>query len=179
MCTLCTLCTGCRVHATARSSVARGRVKLPCGRLPIGIRRLRRPSGRPDDRGRRGDRVGGAGPCDSPDGLRLADAPGDIRVGARLAVRDLLQRAPDFPLKRRGADVDRQIERRRVAAKVPGDRFRPTRSRRFCQARSRRPDTRGEGPAPAPAALSPIFTEHTPFSVAATSTMPTGLVIVE
>ena len=79
------------------------------------------PVARDDER----DRIGGARAGNGSDRLRFADALCDLGVRARLAVRDPLQRAPDLPLKCRGLDVDREVERWRTAAKVLGDRLCP------------------------------------------------------
>src|SRR6478752_3674152 len=53
-----------------------------------------------------GDRIGGAGASDGARRLRLADSAGDLRVGARLAVGNPLQFAPDLPLESGGLNVD-------------------------------------------------------------------------
>ena len=114
--------------------------------------------------------IGRAGAGHRADRFRLADAPGDLGVGPRLAVRNPLQRAPHLPLESGGAHVDRQIERRRIAAQVLGDRLDPFALRLQVRLRSRRPDTRAADRAARVDSLLPIFTEHTPVSVAATST---------
>src|SRR5579883_86182 len=70
-----------------------------------------------------GDRVGAGGGADGADGGRAPDAPRDLAVRARLAVRDVAQRAPDGELEGRAARGDRQVvDRARLSGEVREDR---------------------------------------------------------
>ena len=66
--------------------------------------------------------VARAGAGHGPHGLRLSDGLGDLGVGAGLAIRDLLQRAPHAPLEGRGRDVDRQVQARDGPVEMGQDR---------------------------------------------------------
>ena len=108
-----------------------------------------------------GDGVGRAGAATARTALGLPMLLATSRIGAGLAVGDALQLAPHFPLKRGGLDVDRQIERRRIAAKMPCDRLDPFAALFRVAFDSAAGYSRRKSFARA-ASLSPIFTEHTP-----------------
>src|SRR5262245_45799379 len=57
-----------------------------------------------------GELVCGAGTRDGANGFRGTDAPGDLGVGRGGTQRDGLQSAPDLLLKRRAADIEREVE---------------------------------------------------------------------
>ena len=82
--------------------------------------------------------VGGAGPADGAGRLGLADAPGDLAVGAGLAGRDLGQRLPDLPLEGGADDVERhvgRVEGGRLAAVEAGQHAFHARAQRAVVAR--------------------------------------------
>ena len=57
-----------------------------------------------------GDRIAAVGGADGAGRTGLAQALGQLPVGARLAVRDLQQAVPDRALERRAGEVQRQVE---------------------------------------------------------------------
>ena len=120
--------------------------------------------------------IGGAGPGHGADRLRLADAsaPPPHRRGSRRTESAAARATPStetpWPARR---SAGRATARRRAGARRSPS---PIRARGFGRRRySAAGYSRRRSLASAPASLSPIFTEHTPFSVAATSTRPTGL----
>src|SRR2546422_11640592 len=67
-------------------------------------------------------RVGRAGARHGPRGARPADRPGDLRVRAGAAVRDLAERFPHALLERGRADVEGQVELLRAAVQRSEER---------------------------------------------------------
>ena len=58
-------------------------------------------------RGDDGNRIAVVGHADGADAFGIFDSDGDILVAARLAVRNLAQRFPDFQLERRSGCIQR------------------------------------------------------------------------
>lgn len=75
------------------------------------------------------DMIAGTGACDGPNGPWRTDRRRDLAVRARLPVRNRLKIPPDLPLKRRGLDIERQVEPRRPAVKMRDERADPLRKR--------------------------------------------------
>src|SRR5579862_198595 len=63
-------------------------------------------------------RIRGAGAADGADGFGVAEAAGDLGVGAGAAGGDGAQLFPDAPLERRRLDVEGQVEVRPAAVQV-------------------------------------------------------------
>src|SRR5438874_757903 len=78
-----------------------------------------------------GELVAGAGLRNRTHGSGLPQRSGDVAVGRRAAGRDFLQRTPYPRLKRRAADVERQVERIARPGDIAHDPLGPARQRRI------------------------------------------------
>src|SRR5262245_24898492 len=119
------------------------------------------------------DGVGRTRPRDRTNCAGCSNGAGDLAVGARFAEGDGLQISPDLPLKRRGLNVDREIEVRSTPTEVGEDRFDPAAQVAPIRRDRRRwiftPQILGQ-----PLVVSPSFTEQMPRDVAATRRRPSG-----
>ena len=122
-------------------------------------------------RNRDGQRIVRARRGDGTGAVRQREPFRELRVRARLAGRDLAERRPDAPLKRRAADVERELEGRRSihdldhASQAFADFTVALRERRSREAAA-------EGPRPAPRPVSPSSIAQMPRGVVAASTRP-------